>query len=180
MNPRDRRAAWLIAAAAVLAVVWLAVAPVARSWSGARSRIDANKDRIEVLRSRLDKWRFERDRLAVEYGPSIEAPPLSADDTRLKFLKTLQDTLLAGGVQVQSIRPQATRPVKEIAGLSLATFQVTGKCQVAQLAQALARLTELPNLALMDRLSVDVDEAQPGLLNVTMQIGTLARTGARR
>lgn len=180
MSPRDRRAALVIAVVALVALAWFAARPVFGVWGGVRGEIGDRRDEAALLAQKYQAWEMQKSRLEAEYGRGAAAPPLSADDARLNFLRSLRDTLLAGGMQVQSIRPQATRPVKELAGMSVSTFQVTGTCQVAQLTQTLAKLTEMPNLVLMDRLTIDVNEQQPGTLNVTMLVGTLSRTGAKR
>lgn len=181
LNQRDRRA--VVICATVVGVLVLArfvVMPMVHFWSEARGRIEAKHEEVHALSAKLDKWKFERDLLAPDYGAALDAPPLAAEEVRLAFLKTLQDTLASGGMQVQSIRPLATRPVKELTGVSIATFQVTAKCQFAQLAPTLANLAAAPNLMLIDRLSMDVDEGQPGMLTVMLQIGTLTRSGGKR
>ena len=176
LTPRDRRAFVLGAAGlAAIALVSYVVLPMAERWQLARAQIEDGRARRTRLQSDLGVLLRQRERLVEAYGPAAGRPLEGAEQTRIAFLKAVQDLLRNAGLQEPNLQPQAPRTVSELPGVQMLSVQAGGKCQLPQLAKCLAELRKADRLIVVDRLTATANPKQPGQLEVTLVLATLAR-----
>jgi hypothetical protein len=175
---RDRRAV-LVGAAALLAVflVRYALIPWIHSWQAARGRVAAARAELDDVRSTMQRLLRVRDRTLATYGQAVAKPLEDVEATRIAFLKTVQDVLRAGGVEYKSIDPQPTKALRELPGVEWVPCEVKGSCQLAQLAKCLAELRKAEKLVIVDRITASGGEKEPGKLEVSLVLATLAEQG---
>ncbi len=178
LSPRDRRAVILGGAAlAALAIGYWVVVPWLGDWADARDSIGVGRARLEEVESKLRRLAGQRERLAEAFGPGACRPLEGVEATRIGFLKTVQDACRSAGIGELNCQPQPTRPLRELPEAQLVSIQVSGKCQIGQLARCLAALRACERVTLVDRLVAAGNERQPGQLEVTLVLATLARKG---
>ena len=182
ISTRDRRALVIGGAAlAAIVVVKFAVMPWVDHWLDTRESIQNARATLKDCETKLRKLSQLNTRLTPTYGPAIEEPLTDMESTRVRFHKVVQDVLKAGGFQMQSLQPQATRSIrKHVPGVAVLPVRVVGKCQLPQLAKCLAQVRAAPCLIIVDRVIVTSDPKNPSQLSVTMVLATLAEEGADR
>ncbi|MBN1943101.1 MAG: hypothetical protein JW849_07380 [Phycisphaerae bacterium] len=177
LSARDRRALFLGAAAlGAIVLLRLTVIPFVDSWSSARDRSEAYGEELTKLNRSLRRVLGQRERLSRVYGPAIRQPLSDVQTARMDLLQSAQDTFQGGGVRLTDYQPQRARPLREIPNVSLVTLQVRGQCQLPQLAKCLSRMSQAKSLMIVQSMNISNNEKQPGQLDVTLVLATLAET----
>jgi type II secretory pathway component PulM len=168
--PRDRRAILLGAGVLVLVLVvyWLA------DWGEARAHIPAGRTNLEKLESAMRRLLRQREHVAAAYGPAAGRPLEGIETAKITLLKAVQDAL-RGGIQDPNYQPQPARAAQELPGVQLVPLRVTGKCRLPQLTKCLSDLRQADTLVFVDQIDLSGNEKQPGQLEVTLILATLAR-----
>lgn len=176
MTDRDRRA--LIGGVAVLAVLlgyrYLAM-PVIDSWSEARQRIAVASEAQASMQRQMSRLKSQRRQLESVYGEAVSRPLPDVDTARANFIKAVEDSLKANGLESQGVRSQPVRPIREVSGVSLVGLQVECTGQSRQLVRWLADLSASDPLMLVDSLRTSPDTRRPDRVQVSMVVATFAR-----
>lgn len=176
LTSRDKRAVVLgLAGLVLLGLVRWTVIPWAGDWADARGRIPASRARLGDLQTKMAKVIQQREELEETYGPSAGKALDNVENTRISLLNAVQGVVRSGGFQNPSYQPQPARAIPEVPGVQLVPLQVTGKCQLPQLAKCLADIRKSDTLIVVDRVVANGNEKQPGQLEVTLLLATLAR-----
>ena len=100
LNPRDRRALALGAAAlAIVLVFYFLAVPWLADWGRARQDAPAARARLDDLEGKIIKLLAQRQQLADRYGPAAARDLDGVEKTRLAFLQAVQGALRSGGIQ---------------------------------------------------------------------------------
>ena len=177
MNSRDRRAVILGGGSLILlAVVWLVILPWWADWSAAREQISESRQQIEDLQEQTGRLIAMDRQLEPVLGTAVKKPLAGIGVTRAQLIKDLMDLHAKAGVQIRSMQPESTRPLRELSGVVRLPIQVQSTCQPLQLVQILAAARNSSGLLLADRVELAPGGQQgPGGMNVTMVWSTLAR-----
>jgi len=175
MSPRDRRA-MILGGALLGAIVLLRLTliPLWDSWSSARDRSRVYGEELVELNRSLRHVLGQRERLARLYGPGVREALSEEQIARMNLLQSAQDVFSGGGVRLTDYQPQRARPIRDIPNVSLVALQVRGQCQLPQLAKCLARMARTNTLLIVQSMDVANNEKQPGQLDVTLVLATLA------
>ena len=176
LSDRDRRA--LIIGSVLLAallVVRFAVLPWLDDWRQVRDRIDSTTETLHSLDRKVKRRDHLHEQLARTYGPAASKPLTDVQTTQVAFHKTVQDVLGAAGIKFESIKSQPVKPIRKLPGISLVPVQISGKCQIAQLAKFLAQAQRADMVMIVDRMNVSVNAKKRTELSVTMVLATLAQ-----
>jgi hypothetical protein len=175
LSPRDRRGTLLGAGAlALILVVYFLI-----DWAQTRAGMPEARENLTRLEARMRRLLGRREHLAEMYGPAANKPLEGTEAARIALLKTAQD-LFRGSVQEPSYQPQPARAVQEAPGVYLLPLRLSGKCQLPQLAKCLSEMRKTDSLVFLDQITLSGNEKQPGQLEVTLVLATLARQEAPR
>lgn len=178
LSQRDKRTVMLGAAVlAGIVLVRLTFVPWLEGWMDARDRSAAARGELNDLQRHVSKMLGQRGRLEPIYGAGVARPLEDIQTARASLFQAAQDVLKANGFSPSDYAPQPPRPVKQVPRAVLVSLQVRGQCQLPQLASCLARLRDARTLVIVDRVSAVGNEKQPGQLEVTMVLTTLADEG---
>jgi hypothetical protein len=175
ISPRERGTLLIgaVALAAILALRFL-IFPWVDSWTDARQQIADCRKQVDEEKARMVRAMNQRKRLEGRYGPAVGKPLAESTIAKEDLFNAAQKALKANGFQVGGYEPQRPRPAGKIAGVEWLSLQVRGKCPEAQLSKCLAELRNADTLLIVERLSVTGDEKNPGNLDVTLLLATLA------
>ncbi|MBN1554201.1 MAG: type II secretion system protein M [Phycisphaerae bacterium] len=175
LSSRDRRAV-LIGGIALGAIVLmrLTIIPFADSWADARNRSRTNGEELTQLNRSLRRAVGQRERLARKYGPGIRQSLVNEQAAAMNLFQSAKDVFSAGGIRLTEYQPQRSRPVREIPNVSLVTLQVKGQGDLPKLAKCLHQMTRAKNLMFVQSMNITNNEKQPGQLDVTLLLATLA------
>lgn len=175
MSPRDRRA-MILGGALLGAIVLLRLTliPLWDSWSSARDRSRVYGEELVELNRSLRHVLGQRERLARVYGPGVREALSEEQSARMNLLQSAQDVFNGGGVRLTDYQPQRARPIRDIPNVSLVALQVRGQCQLPQLVKCLARMAQTKPLMIVQSMNIANNEKQPGQLDVTLVLATLA------
>lgn len=181
LSRRDRRTLILGAAAlgAILAARFVLI-PWVSGWSDARARIASEQEQLADMRSELSGVLGQHGRLVSKYGPAVSSPLADLETARVNLVKAAQDILKRNGFSATDYKPQPIRQLRKIPGARFVPLQVRGKCNVEQLAKCLAAMRNSKTLVIVDQLSVTNNQKQPGQLEVTIVLATLADQRRKR
>ena len=113
--------------------------------------------------------------LQGNYGPALQEPLQDIEETSIRFNKTVQDVLQAGGLEYETIAVKGVRPLRDVPGVALVSFQIRGKCQIGSLAKALHQMRTAEQLMIVDQISArPPDKNKPAELEVTLILSTPA------
>ena len=173
---RDQRAILIGAAALalILGLRFIAV-PIAQTWQGARARISRAQTELESLKAQIADLQTQHRQLAPVFGPSVSERPPSAQDARVRFVKTVVEPLESAGLDVPSTRTQPLRRLREVSGVGLVTIQVRAVGDLPKLAETLGAMRQTDQLILVESLSASTDEEDPGDLEISMVLATTAQ-----
>jgi hypothetical protein len=177
LSPRDRRA--LLVGGIVLGAIVLlrlTLIPFWDSWSAARDRSETYGEELVALNSSLRRAVGQRERLARVYGPGVRQPLANEQTAKMNLFQSAKDVFGAGGVRLTEYQPQRARPLREIPNVSLVTLQVKGQCDLPKLVKSLHAMTQAKHLMFVQSMNINNNEKQPGKLDVTLVLATLAET----
>lgn len=181
LTQRDRRV--LLVGAVVLGAIVLvkfAAMPWLDHWSAVRDQIKTQKAMLTQLNRQFQRLDAAHALLQRDYGPALQEPLQDVEETSIRFNKTVQDVLQAGGIQAETIAVQSVRPLRDVPGVALVSFQIRGKCQIASLAKALHQMRTSEQLIIVDQINArPPDKNKPAELEITLILSTPALEDSR-
>lgn len=176
LTPRDRKVIRLGIVVVVTAIALkFAVMPLINKWQSARTDIVAHRAAIAAIDQRVNRLRAMHTLLQPAYGKAMEQPLSDVNTTRLAFHKCVQDLFKSSGIAFDSIQPQETRKLRDVAGVVTVGLRITGTCQLPQLTKCLTEMRRAEHIFIVESVDVTSDAKKPGHLAVTMLLSTPTR-----
>ncbi|MEX0887466.1 MAG: GspMb/PilO family protein [Phycisphaeraceae bacterium] len=177
ITERDKRTLIIGGVALVILLVgYFGVVPMTQSWVAARERIAVGEVELAQLRQQAALTARERARLATYFGVGARQPVPPLAEARLNLMNDVESILKSANVNIESINPQASRPLREAPHLTRVSLRIDTTCSLVDLARCLARLHESERLILVDRINATVVEDRPGQVKASVVLLTLARS----
>lgn len=178
MSTRDRRAVILGGAALLLVFGYrYAVSPFVGTWREARARIAFADEQASGLEAQVTQLAAQKRLLEPALGAAASKPLKPVEETRLEFVKVVEELLQQNGLKSQGVRAQPVVTVRDLPGVAIVALQVQSQGQAQQVAQCLSKLGDAEKLILVQKLELAPDAQRPDQMQVTMVLATLAEAG---
>ena len=156
------------------------IMPIAENWAAIRDQAKSAQKTIAKYEQSILKTRSNSIQLEQVYGNSVYQTMTSVEDTKIKFVKTLDKIIRDAGFSKQSVSAQPVRPISQIAGTALVSMRIQGQCKLSQMMNCLEKLTESEHLIIVDQVNLSKDAKGNNKLNASLVVSMIAKMNEKK
>ena len=169
INQKDKRALKLGAVGIAVIIIFVLFCSINDCWTNAQESFDTINTKLDSLDT-IDMTKAEYAALKNTV-PAFEMPLKKRNDQKFRFQDSLNEQFKKSGVKSQPWEEIDCKS-RILTGYEMLALKTSGKCNVTQLFDLLAKLKENPHLISIEELMVKIDEKNKQQVNFEMILST--------